>query len=143
MTSRLRHSLLFVLTAAALALTVAGCARTSRTRTRPVSIDARPTPPQPAATPAATTQAARTPAAPPPAKAAPAARPRFEADTLAARAAFTRCSGRRLLPEQESTLDSVRRLLFDARTAALRGDSAHAQSLGREALQLARSLNCP
>ena len=143
---RLLSLALLALVAAAAALAVAGCATTSRRPTRPVSIDARPTPRQPAATPAPRPVAVQAPLAPRPAP-APAAvgqpRPRFEADTLAARAAVTRCSRRRLLPEQESTLDSARQLLFDARTAALQGDSQRAIALAREARQMTLSLNCP
>lgn len=137
------YSALALLTAFA-ALALAGCASSAHRSTRPVSIDARPTPPQPAAAPAPKPAAGQTPVSP---ARAPAAvtppRPRFEADTLAARAAVTRCSQRRLLPEQESTLDSVRQLLFDARMAALQGDPPRATARAREARQLARSLNCP
>lgn len=138
--SYIAHALISTFTALALA----GCATTPHRSTRPVSIDSRPTPPQPAAAPKPVAVrapgAART--APAPAAVTP-PRPRFEADTLAARAAVTRCNKRRLLPEQESTLDSARQLLFDARMAALQGDQPRAVALAREARQLTLSLNYP
>ena len=145
MTNR-THLALVPLSLLLVALALAGCARVSRTSSRPVPIEARPTPPQPGASRQSTPSTSpaqpavpttRTPAA------LSSARARFEADTLAAHAAVTRCAARRLLAEQESTLDSARQLLIEARTAALLGDQARAESLAREARQLTRSLNCP
>lgn len=108
-------------------------------RNHPVSIDSRPTPVQP--------EAARdTVVAPAPPKSEP--RPtnsasQAAADTLAARNALNRCAGRKLLPEQESTVDSVSDALARARDALARGDLTAGASYAREARQLSRSLGCP
>lgn len=64
------------------------------------------------------------------------------ADSLAAHAALARCGQRRLLPDQESTIDSARQLLADTRAAAIRGDLSRAESLARQARQLTNSLDC-
>jgi hypothetical protein len=133
---------------AALALAPGGCASTPHRAQRPVPIDQRPTPPQPPAEPPAV-RAAPAPApepAPRPAtapRAAGTAQGRFVADTLAAHAVLERCGQHRLLPDQEATVDSARRLLDSSRIAALGGDMPRAESLARQAHQLARSLNCP
>ena len=64
------------------------------------------------------------------------------ADTLAAHAVLERCGRRRLLPDQESTVDSARQLLAAARAAAIRGETPRAESLARQARQLTSSLDC-
>ena len=135
-----------LLALALLALGAGACAGMGHRSERPVSIDARPTPPQPAPEPADGTGAPASgvaPVTPAPVVAAAPARSRIEADTLAAHAVLERCGRRRLLPEQESTIESARQLLADTRAAALRGDLPRAESLARQVRQLASSLNCP
>jgi len=125
----------------ALALLLAGCAHTSRTKHVP--IESRPTPPQPTTGGATTTK-------PKPAT-APHATPsstaslhhRVANDTLAVHAAMARCAGRTLLPDQGSTMDAVNSLLADVRLALAQGDATHAESLARQARSLASSLGCP
>jgi hypothetical protein len=102
------------------------------------SDESRLTPPAPDAQPGATAPA-RPPAGPTP----QALRARIEADTLAAGSALRRCTGRQLLAEQESTVESATRLLEETRAALTAGDLAHAESLARQARQLTRSLDCP
>lgn len=68
---------------------------------------------------------------------------RVIADTTAAGAAIRRCTGRTLLPDQESIFDTANSLLAQT-TAALKGDELwRAESLARKAKQLASSLSCP
>lgn len=107
---------------------------------RPVSIDSRPTPPQPSNDAAGGTPQ---PTGEVPTAGAESATRRIEADTLATHAVLERCAKRKLLPDQESTVDSVRQLLMDAHDAMAGGDLARAASLARQAHQLARSLSCP
>jgi len=122
----------------------AGCAH----RPHGTSIDSRPTPAQPGPF---TTAAPDTIEGPRPAPTNPSTtRPpagggaaRAAADTLAARRALNRCAGRKLLPEQESTIVSVSSLLRSAQAALLREDFVRAESLARQARQLAGSLGCP
>ena len=105
-----------------------------------VPIDSRPTPPQPG--PHDTTVTVRT--TPPPSNgSADPAHAAVVADTTAARAALKRCAGRKLLAEQENSVDSTTRLLMDAHAALLEGDVPRAASLARQAASLARSIGCP
>ncbi len=64
------------------------------------------------------------------------------ADTTAARAALNRCAGRKLLPDQEGVFEATTRALMDVRATAVTGDLARAESLARQAKQLASSLTC-
>ena len=68
---------------------------------------------------------------------------RIVADTTAAGAAVRKCSGRKLLPDQESVFDTARNLLGQVRGALERDELWRAESLARKARQLAASLNCP
>jgi hypothetical protein len=68
---------------------------------------------------------------------------RIVADTTAAGAAVRKCSGRKLLPDQESVFDTARNLLGQVRGALDRDELWRAESLARKARQLASSLNCP
>jgi len=68
---------------------------------------------------------------------------RIVADTTAAGGAVRRCSGRKLLPDQESVFDTARSLLGQVRGALERDELWRAESLARKARQLASSLNCP
>jgi hypothetical protein len=68
---------------------------------------------------------------------------RVVADTTAAGGAVRKCGSRKLLPDQESVIETTRSLLDQAR-AALAGDELwRAESLARKARQLAASLDCP
>jgi hypothetical protein len=67
---------------------------------------------------------------------------RIEADTTAARNALTRCTGKKLLAEQEATAESTERLLADVRRALGAADLSRAESLARQAKQLASSIGC-
>lgn len=126
---------------AALIGALAGCAPAT-TNTRPVPIDSRPTPPQPEATGTAPSGSTTTP--PTEAhKPEPVTEASIAADTLQTHATLERCARRKLLPEQESTVEAVRGSLDGVRTELLRGDLARASSFARQARQLARSLNCP
>jgi len=71
------------------------------------------------------------------------ARERAAADTVVVSAALKKCSGRQLLPDQESVYDTVRSLLTQTRGALQTGELWRAESLARKARQLASSLNCP
>lgn len=62
-------------------------------------------------------------------------------DTLLARAAVRRCSGRALLPDAENTCDAVQSLLERTRAALGRGDIGQARSYARDARQLAGALD--
>ena len=139
------------LLAAVLILSLGGCARASHRAHRPVSIDARPSPPQPPPEPAsrsgahppATAPASTLPAHPALAAVTPVpAHSRMVSDTLAAHAVLERCGRRRLLPDQESIVDSARQLLAETRAAAMRGDATRAESLARQVRQLTSSLDC-
>jgi hypothetical protein len=135
--------------AAVLLVACAGCAH----RPHGTTIDERPTPPQPGpftttspdptttATPSPTPAPTNTPPATTGTDTAGASR--AAADTLAARKALNRCAGRNLLPEQESTIMSVSTLLRSAHDAMVREDWVRAESLARQARQLAGSLGCP
>ena len=133
--------------AAALALACAACAH----HPQGTNIDQRPTPAQPGpvtatppgATPATDSTVVHHPPPPPGTKVETAGPARAAADTLAARRALNRCAGRNLLPEQESTIVSVTSLLRSAQAAMLNQDWTRAESLARQARQLAGSLGCP
>lgn len=71
------------------------------------------------------------------------ARERTVSDTVAVVQALKKCSGRQLLPDQESVYESVRSLLAQTRGALQSGELWRAESLARKARQLASSLNCP
>jgi hypothetical protein len=154
------------------ALALAGCAGRGK-QPPGVPVDSRPTPPTearptvdmpavsdtvpvqpPRVSPGNSTPpappAGTTPEAPPPpveSVVSPAERrqalARIVADTTAAGAAVRRCSGRTLLPDQESVFDTARSLLGQTRTALERDELWRAESLARKARQLASSLNCP
>ena len=64
------------------------------------------------------------------------------ADTTVARAALSRCSGRKLQPDQDGVWESTTRLLMEVHEALAVVDFAHAQSLARQARQLSASLGC-
>lgn len=138
---------------AALAVSVAGCAGSSRRRVTGVPVDSRPTPPPPPPEPATGTAPApsQTPADRPPAPVNTVmsaeeqreARARIVADTTAASTAVGRCAGRKLLPDQESVFDTTRSLLDQTRAALRRNELWRAESLARKARQLSSSLSCP
>ena len=67
---------------------------------------------------------------------------RIVADTTAASAAVKKCSGRELLPDQESVFETTRSLLSQTRTAVGKEELWRAESLARKARQLALSLEC-
>lgn len=71
------------------------------------------------------------------------ARDRAAADTVLVAQALKKCSGRQLLPDQESVYDTVRSLLSQTRGALQSGELWRAESLARKARQLASSLSCP
>ena len=71
------------------------------------------------------------------------ARERAAADTVQVAQALKKCSGRQLLPDQESVYDTVRSLLSQTRSALQSGELWRAESLARKARQLASSLSCP
>lgn len=68
---------------------------------------------------------------------------RIDADTTAAGAATRKCSGRKLLPDQESVLETTLSLLDQTRAALAGNELWRAESLARKARQLAASLECP
>lgn len=68
---------------------------------------------------------------------------RVVADTTAASAAVKKCSTRRLLPDQESVFETTQSLLAQTRGALARDEVWRAESLARKARQLAASLDCP
>jgi hypothetical protein len=68
---------------------------------------------------------------------------RTVADTTAAGSAVRHCTGRTLQPDQEATADAVRSLLAQTRAALGSGELWRAESLARKARQLASSLDCP
>jgi len=116
-------------------LLLGGCAHSGH-QNHPVSIDSRPVPPPPDTTSAAPRHTTHTGTPAPRAST-------IEADTTAVRASLRRCAGRKLLPEDESTVASANQLLADTRTAIAAGDLPRAESLARQARQLVRSLSCP
>jgi hypothetical protein len=68
---------------------------------------------------------------------------RIVADTTAASAAARRCGSRKLLPDQESVLETAQSLLAQTRAALARDEVWRAESLARKSRQLASSLDCP
>jgi len=117
----------------------AGCATTPARHVKHVPIDARPTPAQPGEPAPAAKPRTPAPTAPAPAT----LHSRVAADTLAVWSAIRRCAGRKLLPEQESTMDGLAQQLAQVRAALAAGDLPHAESLARQARSLAASLGCP
>jgi hypothetical protein len=107
---------------------------------RAVPIDSRPTPLQPGSTDTTALVHPNGTQRPPSPESR---RDRIVQDTLSTHATLERCAKRRLLPEQESTMDSVRQLLAETQLALVGEDLARAESLARRALQLSRSLSCP
>ena len=67
---------------------------------------------------------------------------RIVTDTTAASGAVRKCTGRQLLPDQESVLDTTKSLLAQTRAALAREELWRAESLARKARQLAMSLDC-
>jgi hypothetical protein len=132
--------------AIALALVLAGCAHEPSRRVQPVPVESRPTPPPPAPETSATVPTDR-PTPPVESVMSPDAakqtRARIVADTTEASAAVRRCSGRQLLPDQESIYDTTRNYLDQVRAALRRNELWRAESLARKARQLASSLDCP
>ncbi len=144
----LRRALVLLILGLALAPAFAGCAK------RGVSIDSRPTPPQPP--PSDTARVAPTPGSTvtPPGESRVSdstvssderqkMMSRITADTTAAGAVIRRCASRRMLPDQEATFDSARDLLSRTRLALEAGEVWRAESLARRARQLAAALRCP
>jgi hypothetical protein len=68
---------------------------------------------------------------------------RIVADTTAAGAAVRKCGSRKLLPDQESVMETTLSLLAQTRAALARDEIWRAESLARKARQLAASLDCP
>jgi hypothetical protein len=126
---------------------LSGCALRGGAKTTGVPIEQRPTPDQPKAT------------QPAPRDTVPVERIRVEpvvqdgeralllqrvvADTTEAGAAIRRCAGRRLLPEQESTIESALNFLRETREALRLGEISRAEQSSRKAKALATSLRCP
>jgi len=129
------------------ALTVSvGCAHNPSRRVVHVPVESRPTPPPPPPETSAVVPADKP--APPvetimSADAAKQTRARIVADTTEASAALKRCSGRSLLPDQESVFETTRNYLEQTRAALKRNELWRAESLARKARQLATSLSCP
>jgi hypothetical protein len=67
---------------------------------------------------------------------------RIVADTTEAGQAVRRCNGRKLLPEQESTIESTLNFLRDTRSALRADELSRAESNARKAKALAASLRC-
>lgn len=145
-----------------LVLGVGSCAH--RQKAPPgVSIDQRPTPPQPLPEAAKPAPSNGTPATTAPSRGNGGANateePRIEtvmspeerrqamarvvADSSAASAAVKKCSTRKLLPDQESVFETTQSLLAQTREALGRAEVWRAESLARKARQLASSLDCP
>jgi hypothetical protein len=124
---------------------VGACANQAATR-RPaprnvedVPMPAPKTPETQAATPAKkpATAAATKP------RATPTLRTQAIADTAAASVVLRRCLARKLLPEEEATVDAIKDLLRQARAALRLANNESAASYARSARQLSRSLRCP
>lgn len=115
---------------------VPGCAH------KPVSIDERPRPAQPP--PASDTTHAVVPTQPtqPTPSGTESLHSLAVRDTLAASQALQNCAGKKLLPDEENTVDAVTSTLAQARAAMARGDMTQARSLARNARQLSTSLTC-
>lgn len=64
------------------------------------------------------------------------------ADTTEAGAAVRRCLGRKLLPEQEMTIESTLNFLREARQQLELGELSRAEQSARKAKALAASLRC-
>lgn len=113
---------------------------------RPLGLPAKPKP-RPAPRPAATDTAESVPVTPVEGVMTPEDRQkataRVVADTTAAGQAMRKCSGKTLLPDQESVYDTVRSLLGQTTAALASGELWRAESLARKARQLASSLSCP
>jgi hypothetical protein len=134
-----------------LVLALAGCAHRGATHGPPrVPVDSRPTPPSPAPPPATEPPAVEPEPAPPVAvesvmtpEERRATLERVVADTTAAGSAVRKCGSRKLLPDQESVMETTLSLLDQARAALAREELWRAESLARKARQLAASLDCP
>ena len=115
---RARALLLAAAFAAIGILVNAGCARSG------VPVESRPTPPQPASPTStevpATSETAKASQTPP--STVDARVTRIAADTTAVSSALRKCSGRKLLPDQEGVYESTQRLLVEARAAMTRDD---------------------
>jgi hypothetical protein len=64
-------------------------------------------------------------------------------DTSYVSGVLRRCGNRQLLPDQESTRETLLSMLAQAREALAAGDVERAHSAARNARQLATSLRCP
>jgi hypothetical protein len=125
-------------------VTVAGCA--AHHRPPGVLVDSRPSPVAPNGA-----QATADSVAPPPVPVGSVVTPddrraaltRISSDTTAAGRAVRKCGARKLLPDQESVIETTRSLLEQARAALTRDELWRAESLARKARQLAASLDCP
>ena len=113
---------------------------------RPLGLPAKPKP-RPASKPPASDSAEVVPVAPVEGVMTPEDRQkataRVVADTTAAGLAMRKCTGKSLLPDQESVFDTVRSLLGQTTAALASGELWRAESLARKARQLASSLSCP
>jgi hypothetical protein len=110
-------------------------------RTTGVPIEQRPTPPQPAARDTIPVERIRVEPVVQEAEREVVMKQNV-ADTTEAGRAVRRCNGRKLLPEQESTIESTLNFLRDARTALKDGELSRAESNARKAKALAASLRC-
>jgi hypothetical protein len=133
--------------AIAILVALAGCAHEPTRRVQPVPVESRPTPPQPATADTMSHVPTDRPAPPVESVMSPDAAKqtlaRIAADTTEASAAVRRCSGRQLLPDQESIFDTTKNYLEQVRAALRRNELWRAESLARKARQLAGSLDCP
>jgi len=118
-----------------------GCAIFGGARPAGVPIEKRPTPKQPA--PADTVAVERIRVEPVvQADERQLLMEKVVADTTEAGAAVRRCRGRKLLPEQESTIESTLNFLREATDALKLGELSRAEQSARKARALAASLRC-
>lgn len=135
-----KHSQRSVLPAVTL-LFLSGCAVFGGAPGRKgVPIERRPTPAQPAADSARVERIQVEPVVQADERAQ--VMQRIVADTTEAGAAVRRCNGRKLLPEQESTIESTLNFLRDTRAALRAGELSRAESNARKAKALSASLRC-
>lgn len=137
---RLVRPFLIVLLAVAVP-PLSGCAIFGGTRPTGVPIERRPTPKQPA--PGDTVAVERIQVEPVVQEDERAVlMAKVVADTTEAGAAVRRCHGRKLLPEQEMTIESTLNFLRETREQLKLGELSRAEQSARKAKALAASLRC-
>jgi hypothetical protein len=118
-----------------------GCA--SHRQPPGVPVDSRPTPPAPPADGVPVVPAPTPVGTVVTADERRATLARIVSDTTSASGAMRKCGSRKLLPDQESVIETTRSLLDQTRAAIRRDELWRAESLARKARQLAASLDCP